>query len=56
MVRASANEAAELQELVLWREGEGASDILVDEERAAKIREEIGNIAIHPSHEGDAPS
>jgi len=41
-----AIEAAELQELFLWREGEDAADILVDEERAAKIREEIGDIAI----------
>ena len=41
-----AIEAAELQELFLWRDGEVASEVLNDEGQTAKIREEIADITI----------
>jgi len=41
-----AIEAAELQELFLWREGELSTEIVVDEERHQRIAEEIGDIGI----------
>jgi NTP pyrophosphatase (non-canonical NTP hydrolase) len=40
-------EAAELQELFLWKEGECARDIRIDEERRKEISNEIADILIY---------
>lgn len=40
-----AIEAAELQELFLWREGETADEVRADPERMAKIRDEVADVA-----------
>ncbi len=41
-----AIEAAELQELFLWREGETAIDVAEDADRLPRIREELGDITL----------
>lgn len=41
-----AIEAAELQQLFLWREGEDATSVSADEERMDQIREEIADVAV----------
>ena len=46
LAAAIAIEAAELQELFLWRERETADEVTADPQRLEKIREEIADIAI----------
>lgn len=47
LTAAIAIEAAELQELFLWRERESASEIKNDDERMRKILDEIADILIY---------
>jgi NTP pyrophosphatase (non-canonical NTP hydrolase) len=42
-----AIEAAELQELFLWREGEAAANVSQDAERMKSLADEIGDVAIY---------
>ena len=42
-----AIEAAELQELFLWRDGETAADVSRDSERMKALRNEIADVAIY---------
>jgi NTP pyrophosphatase (non-canonical NTP hydrolase) len=46
LAAALAIEAAELQELFLWREAESAATVRDDRRRIDKIREEVADIAI----------
>jgi len=47
LAAAIAIEAAELQELFLWKEGESAVEIQNDEERMQEISDEIADILIY---------
>ncbi len=53
-----AIEAAELQELFLWRDGEDATAVRADEERTARIAEELADVAVYVlllAHDLDLP-
>ena len=47
LAAAIAIEAAELQELFLWKEGESAGEIRNDKERIREISDEIADILIY---------
>lgn len=47
LAAAIAIEAAELQELFLWKEGESSTEIRNDDERMGQISDEIADILIY---------
>lgn len=47
LAAAIAIEAAELQELFLWKEGESPADISTDNQRMEEISDEIADIVIY---------
>lgn len=46
LAAAIAIEAAELQELFVWRDDETASDVAGDSDRMARVRDEIADVVV----------